>query len=190
MEVTIPKLNTVISGSSADDLREGALEVVRTIRPEWSAERLNTKIFTDGITNRLIGVYRNDKREMILIRVYGENTDLFIDRKLEFRNMRTMYKAGLSAPIYCTFSNGLSYGFTPGKVLDECMVRDGTISALIAENLARMHTVKPLVSNATCASEFGSPETPHSCLFAGLQKFLVLATSTGSAFSPKRACKR
>lgn len=181
MEASIPKLNKVIS---ADHLRDGALEIIRAIRPEWTKESLHYKIFTDGITNRLIGVYRDDKADMILIRVYGENTDLFIDRQMEFRNMRTMYKANLSAPIYCTFTNGISYGFTPGKVLDELMVRDNKISALIAENLAKMHTLKPMVSNVS--TEYPTP-TPHQCLFPGIKKFLVLIAS---AFPINRSCTR
>jgi len=180
---TVPSLNLQIS---ADHLQEGALAIVRAIRPEWPENGLKYKIFTDGITNRLIGVYHKDKREMILIRVYGENTDLFIDRKLEYCNMRTMYKAGLSAPVFCTFSNGISYGFTPGKVLDERMVRDKSICSLIAETMARMHTLKPLISKNNCTSDFLSKDA-HPCLFSGLKKFLLLISS---AFPLKTSCKR
>lgn len=181
MEASIPKLNKVID---VDHLHDGALQIIRVIRPEWAQERLHYKIFTDGITNRLIGVYRDDMKDMILIRVYGENTDLFIDRQMEFRNMRTMYKANLSAPIYCTFTNGISYGFTPGKVLDERMVRDTKISALIAENMAKMHTLKPMVSSVS--TEFPTAE-PHQCLFPGIDKFLGLIAS---AFTVKLSCQK
>ena len=182
-EVSIPKLKLMIK---PNQLHEGAREIIRIIRPDWPVDQLKYKIFTDGITNRLIGVYRDTKEEMMLIRVYGENTDLFIDRKLEFRNMRTMYKAGLSATIHCAFSNGISYGFTPGKVLDEHMVRDATISSLIAETMARMHTLKPLVAKANGSIEFVQ-DTPQSCLFVGLKKFLML---NSSAFPLNASCKR
>ena len=165
MEVPIPKLEVRIS---ANQLHKGALEVVRAIRPDWPESELNYKIFTDGITNRLIGVYKNgDVHELILIRVYGENTDLFIDRNLELRNMRAMHKAGLSAPIYCTFTNGICYGFTPGKVLDKVSIRKPNIFVLIAENMARMHTLKP-----KCSGRFN--QDSYACLFPGLKKFLAL----------------
>lgn len=177
MEAAIPKLNSLIN---VDQLREGALEIIRIIRPNWPENKLKYKIFTDGITNRLIGVYIDNIQELILIRVYGENTDLFIDRNLEFRNMRTMYKAGLSAPIYCTFVNGICYGFTPGKVLDQTMIRDLNISALIAENMARMHTLKPFIHKSNCKDNY--VQESKSCLFSGLRKYLVLTTDV---FSPK-----
>ena len=154
---------------------EGALQIVHTIRPEWRQHKLHYKIFTDGITNRLIGVYKDkDKSDMILTRVYGENTDLFIDRQVEFRNMRAMYKAGLSAPIYCTFLNGISYGFSSGSVLDYKNVVDPIISKMIAENLARMHTLKPLIGKLDSETYLNEPQ---ACLFPGIDKFLVLISS-------------
>ena len=47
------------------------------------------QIFTDGITNKLIGVwYSEHYNEMVLVRVYGHKTDLLINRKDETRNIR------------------------------------------------------------------------------------------------------
>lgn len=168
MEDSLPKFNIKIT---EDQIQNGARELISQIQPDWPVNKLNYKIFTDGITNRLIGVYkdRHNKQEMILIRIYGENTDLFIDRNVECRNMRIMYKHGLSAPIYGTFINGICYGFSPGIVLDEKLVRNDNISKLIAENLAQMHTLKPFISKNN-----NFPTEPKACLFADLKKFLSL----------------
>ena len=41
------------------------------------------KVFTEGITNRLLGCQHKDdvnQTDVLLIRVYGEKTDLIIDR--------------------------------------------------------------------------------------------------------------
>lgn len=87
------------------------------------------QLFKDGITNHLVKCYlKDDPDNAVLIRVYGEKTELFIDRDLEVRNMQMLYDAGLSEPLYCAFSNGLCYGYFPGEVLDTKMVRDPIIS--------------------------------------------------------------
>ena len=175
MDETLPKFHVQIT---EDRLHDGARELISKIRPEWPLNKLLFKIFTDGITNRLIGVYVDPRNkhhdDMILIRIYGQNTDLFIDRNVECRNMRIMYKHGLSAPIYGTFLNGICYGYSPGKVLDENLVRDPNISRLIAEKMAQMHTLKPL---KTAAINNIQQSPIQACLFRDLRKFIAIVDS-------------
>lgn len=172
MEDSIPKLNIRITN---DQFSEGALQIVHTIRPEWRQQELHYKLFTNGITNRLIGVYKSkDKSDMILIRVYGDNTDLFIDRQKEYRNMLAMYNAGLSAPVYCLFLNGIGYGFSTGSALDYNDAVDPIVSKLVAENLAKMHTIRPLKGERKSAPNWNKPQ---ACLFTGIEKFLVLISN-------------
>ena len=61
---------------------------------------------------------------MVLVRVYGEETERIIDRNIEMLNMRLLHAAGCSEPLYCKFSNGICYGFSPGICLDEKLVRE------------------------------------------------------------------
>lgn len=167
MEESIPHLDVRLATDANESyLFESAQHLVKTFRPEWREEKLTCKLFTEGITNRLIGVYK-DKRNMILVRVHGENTDLFIDRKKEFRHLAAMYKAGFSVPIYCSFTNGICYGFSPGRVLDYESVTDPLISKLVAERLAQMHSIKP----------DSNPRDPQSCLFPMINKYLELIAS-------------
>jgi ethanolamine kinase len=181
MEKSVEHLDVSIN---ANNIKDGALQVVRHIRPKWSKTNIEFQVFTDGITNRLIGCYYdNNFDDMVLIRVYGEKTELFIDRKVEMRNMRTMHKSGLIPPLYCTFNNGICYGYSPGVVLDEKMVRDPIISRNISEMMARMHTLKPIIHSSNgiddgiddgiseCQENSSSPKP---CLFRGLRKFLNL----------------
>lgn len=47
------------------------------------------KMFKDGITNKLIGVYlENLEESTILVRIYGENTEKIIDREAEIKNIK------------------------------------------------------------------------------------------------------
>ncbi|XP_055998444.1 ethanolamine kinase 1-like isoform X2 [Ostrea edulis] len=113
-------------------------------------------IFDEGITNKLIGGFQGsslkEAADVVLIRVYGEKTDLIIDRDAEKRNMVELYEAGLCPPVYATIQNGLVYGFAPGQTLDEKTVRDKAIRMLIAKEMAKLHTMKPKhISSKKCA---------------------------------------
>lgn len=53
---------------------------------------IKVRVFTDGITNRLVGCFLPDAPDdVVLVRVYGEKTELFIDRKKEKKNMMSMH---------------------------------------------------------------------------------------------------
>lgn len=76
------------------------------------------QIFSDGITNSLVGVIQDDdKANMILVRVFGENTDKFIDRDAELENMKVTHH---TMHIWFNFRNILvdsSYsGFWPSTI--------------------------------------------------------------------------
>lgn len=101
------------------------------------------QVFTDGITNKLIGCFYADTerfiQEVLLVRVYGNKSELMIDRKAEKRNMAMLFKAGLAPQLYATFSNGLVYDYVPGVTLNQKTVHDPKIWRLVAANMARMH---------------------------------------------------
>lgn len=44
---------------------------------------LHLQQYNDGITNRVMGVYHDDEASQVLVRVFGERTDNFINRKRE-----------------------------------------------------------------------------------------------------------
>ncbi len=83
-----------IDFSTEENLKAGAKKVVGFIRPDWPQQEFQYKIFTDGISNKLLGVYLPaNKADMILVRVYGAKTELIIDRDSEIRNMLALHKA-------------------------------------------------------------------------------------------------
>ncbi|XP_033217369.1 ethanolamine kinase 1 isoform X2 [Belonocnema kinseyi] len=128
-----------------DEVIKGATEIVKIIRPSWPADQLLFKEFKDGITNKLVGLWYPDHyNEMILIRVYGHKTDLFIDRKAEIRNIRILNKAGYTHSIYATFNNGLAYEFIEGETLTIKTVRNPSVYQLVAKRMAQMHRLKPI----------------------------------------------
>lgn len=99
---------------------------------------MSLQLFTDGITNKLIGCF-SGADEVLLVRIYGNNTDLLIDRNAEKVNIAFLHKHGLAPELYATFRNGLVYEFVPGCTLNINSVNERKIWNLVAINMARMH---------------------------------------------------
>ncbi|CAH1786966.1 unnamed protein product, partial [Owenia fusiformis] len=127
---------------SENAIEEGAIELMKSVRPEWKAGDIKFKVFTEGITNKLIGCYKGSKEDMVLVRVYGNKTDLIIDREAELRNMLVLHSEGCAPPPYAKFNNGLCYAFVHGICLDEKTVREEKIGRLVAEEMAKIHDIQ------------------------------------------------
>lgn len=126
-----------------DKLTDGAVTVLSVIRPKWVKDKINFKVFTDGITNKLVGCFYEDfPEDVVLVRVYGHKTDLLIDRNAETRNIQILHDAGYAPHLYATFTNGLAYEYVPGVILNTTSCRDPEVYPLVARMMAQMHRVQ------------------------------------------------
>nr|CAH7756816.1 unnamed protein product [Callosobruchus chinensis] len=148
-----------------NNIQNGALKILKVIRPEWDQNQIIFKLLTDGITNKLVGCRPDgsDEAETVLIRVYGNKTDLLIDRQAETKNILLLNRAGLAPDLYATFKNGLAYRYVPGIVLDWEMARQSDVYKLVARRMARLHKV--------CAGQSGKTKP---VIWDKLRKFLDL----------------
>ncbi|XP_063785450.1 ethanolamine kinase 1 [Pseudophryne corroboree] len=122
--------------------REGAMRLLRELRPDWKTEEVTTQLFTDGITNKLIGCYIGEAMDdVVLVRIYGNKTELLVDRDEELKSFRVLQAHGCAPKLYCTFNNGLCYEFMQGAALDPEHVCNPTIYRLIARQLAKIHAI-------------------------------------------------
>lgn len=106
-------------------------------------------MFTDGITNKLVACTldnsNNDQSsedEIVLVRIYGNKTDLLIDRNAELRNIKTLNVLGLAPKVYGVFENGLAYQYYPGVTLKPDSVIEHKIWPLVAKQMGKMHKVE------------------------------------------------
>ncbi|CRK91259.1 CLUMA_CG004939, isoform A [Clunio marinus] len=127
----------------------GIRNILKKIREHWNSDGIKFKSFTDGITNKLIGCFYTDPQtsrdEVLLVRIYGNNTELLIDRIAEKKNISYLHEHDLAPELYGTFKNGLIYEFIPGSTLTTTSVYEPSLWHLVATNLARMHKL-PLSS--------------------------------------------
>lgn len=140
-------------------------------------------MFTDGITNKLVGCFHADTKasndvpqnqttdltkvstahdDVVLVRVYGNKTDLLIDRKAETRNIQMLHSHGFAPCLYAVFRNGLAYEYAPGVTLTSETVAEPQIWSLIARHMAEMHKIR---------FDSGSDDQPPM-LWSKVQQFL------------------
>ena len=138
------------------------IRILEQIRPEWSVDRLQFKFFSEGISNKLVGcmLKDGDEKDLIMFRMYGNQTELFIDRNKELANVELLNSRGFAPPLHCMFENGYCCGFIPGRTLETEEMSDAHFSELIARKLARVHAIK-LPSDAR-----------QPCAFNMIEKFL------------------
>ncbi|XP_070507855.1 ethanolamine kinase 1-like [Chironomus tepperi] len=123
------------------NFEEGILNILKTIRSNWDERDINFKVFSEGITNKLIGTYCTSVSEMILFRINGNKTDILIDRIAEIKNMKLLNRYGFAPKIYATFLNGICYEFIPGVILNTNSVYEPSIWKTIATQMAKMHQI-------------------------------------------------
>ena len=112
-----PELEIVID-QGQESIISAAKDLALKIKDDWKAENLREKVFSDGITNVLIGIFQEGKKsDMVLVRIYGHGTDKIIDRQAEIDNMKLFQEKGCGPGLLATFKNGLAYPFLPGKTI-------------------------------------------------------------------------
>jgi ethanolamine kinase len=84
------------------------------------------------------------EKDSILMRAYGNSTDILIDRDREAASHLVCAKYGLAPPLLARFQNGLLYRFIPGEV---CTPKDlGTEQTwrAVARRLGQWHATLPI----------------------------------------------
>ena len=117
-------------------------KLLSKVRPHWVPDNLEYKIYEEGVTNMLVGVYEKSRKDdTVLLRFNGTGTDYFINREQEIFIMSVLSKEGLCQPVYRQLKNGLCYGFAVGRHLTVEEIRSEKMMEKIAKTVARLHAV-------------------------------------------------
>lgn len=118
------------------------------VRPEWSTEKLGSKVFDAGITNALFAIFEADKGlkasgdDVVLLRVNGNRTEDLINRTDELISLVTLHRNNLSPPVYAQLKNGLCYGFISGRHLSAAELRDHILMKHTSRCMAQFHSIE------------------------------------------------
>ena len=78
LETEIPRFNFEIRKTH---LMADSVELVLKLNKNWKRDKIVCKELCDGITNKLVLLEHDD--QAVLIRTYGHNSNILIDRKRE-----------------------------------------------------------------------------------------------------------
>lgn len=153
----------------SEDSEATARRLVLAIRPDWESADSNVEFvrFTDGITNTLLkavnkktGLSKDEvDKEAILLRAYGNGTDLIIDRHRETQNHELLMRYGLAPELLARFKNGMMYRFVQGSMTHPEDLRKPVIYKAVAKRLAQWHAVVPCIAARTGHSRRNSKNT-------------------------------
>jgi ethanolamine kinase len=134
---TVPLVNGQVCPTTAE-------EVVRWVVPGWSrAQSVSVTPVQGGITNGLSRVCAAGLSD-VLVRVYGPETEVVIDRERENRLFARLSVSGFAPPYLARFQNGRVEGFLPGfRALEPAEMGADRWRAGIARRLAELHAYSP-----------------------------------------------
>jgi len=142
MEAPIMRVDIEDKENLESQIRRIAKDAVR----EWNeidVKDIHVKEVSGGMTNVLYraSVPKTDttKVNYVLIRIYGNKTDLIIDRKRELENVKRLYVAGYGPKIFGTFENGYVYEYYQGRSVSGEELKTCNWNAKLAAELARWH---------------------------------------------------
>ncbi|RMJ09206.1 hypothetical protein CDV36_011176 [Fusarium kuroshium] len=151
----VPFVNQVFD---KDDAKGSSLRLSEFLFPDAAAaaaavaeERLEVKPLTQGTTNGLFKVmYRSvdaSADDAVLVKVYGDGTDITIDRNKELKVHQLLAEKKLSSSPLVRFANGHAYLFIDGRTCSVSDMANPVIYRGVARELARWHTILPIVES-------------------------------------------
>ncbi|KAL1973543.1 hypothetical protein VTN31DRAFT_6178 [Thermomyces dupontii] len=136
------------------DSHASALRLVLSINPHWEGpeNRIEFVRFTDGITNTLLKIVNRKPglteeqidNEAVLMRAYGNHTEIIIDRERETASHELLARKGLAPPLLARFQNGLLYRFIRGHVCTPDDLTRPSVWRAVARRLAQWHAALPI----------------------------------------------
>ncbi|CEJ58869.1 Putative Ethanolamine kinase [Penicillium brasilianum] len=135
------------------DSQASALRLILTLFPHWEGpgNKIEFVRFTDGITNTLLKIINRKAgltdeeidNDAVLMRAYGNGTEILIDRERETTSHALLASRGLAPPLLARFNNGLLYRFIRGKPCGHEDLVTPPIFRGVARKLAQWHAVLP-----------------------------------------------
>ncbi|VDM75227.1 unnamed protein product [Strongylus vulgaris] len=111
-----------------------------SITNQQHCEASAREVYTAGITNKIMSA-SVDASDKLIFRIFGKNTEKFIDRDRELNAMEKLATRGLAAPVYARFSNGILCGFLPGTTVNVRQLKDLDIQRRICKTMAAFHSL-------------------------------------------------
>ncbi|KAJ0416059.1 kinase-like domain-containing protein [Aspergillus carlsbadensis] len=161
-EVLAPTPRYIAKSYNHADSQASALRLVLTLNPHWEGgdNKIEFVRFTDGITNTLFKAINRKPglteeeidKDAVLMRAYGNHTEILIDRERETNSHALLARYGLAPPLLARFKNGLLYRFIRGRpATHQDLVTEGVWRG-VAGRLGEWHAILPIKAAETLSA--------------------------------------
>ncbi|CAK8561149.1 unnamed protein product [Lathyrus sativus] len=156
-------------------LPDEAKKILKSLASKWEnvldANALEVIPLKGAMTNEVFQIkWQTKEGEMsrkVLVRIYGEGTDIFFDRDNEIRTFAFISKNGQGPRLLGRFAQGRLEEFIRARTLSAPDIRDPSISALIASKMKEFH-------------DLDMPGSKNVCLWDRLRNWLIEARRLSS----------
>lgn len=133
--------------NKADCLPKEAKEILKSLASKWEnvidVNALQVIPLKGAMTNEVFQIKwqtpEGESSRKVVVRIYGEGTDIFFDRDVEVQTFEFMSKNGQGPRLLGRFANGRIEEFINARTLTASDLRDPSISALIAAKMKEFH---------------------------------------------------
>jgi ethanolamine kinase len=98
-----------------------------------------------GITNELYKVTGTDSSHSVLVRLYGANTEILIDREIDNKCCAELSRLQLAPIFFGRFENGRVEGYVQARALEPAEMSQRSpidVVALVGEEVGKLHTLE------------------------------------------------
>uniref|UniRef100_A0AAF5CRP9 ethanolamine kinase n=2 Tax=Strongyloides stercoralis TaxID=6248 RepID=A0AAF5CRP9_STRER len=139
----IPSFQIELPLNDDNTLESLIINLSEQLFSEWKMYNKKISYFTNGITNKIVGIQVNDYSgshpSHLIFRIFGKNTENFIDRDTELYNFQILNSVGLAGKVYAKFKNGIIVDYLDGETITINNVRHPKMSKKIAIALGKLH---------------------------------------------------
>jgi thiamine kinase-like enzyme len=134
------KVLEIIMAQRKDGTNPLSYENCIELMPEWKGRQMDITPLTGGITNRLYRVRLADGGDYV-VRIYGQKTELFIDRDMETQSIKTMEPSGVVPKLirYLPEKQVTIVEFIPGRVMSNDNFLDHDLLELLIRPIKLIH---------------------------------------------------
>ncbi|XP_076943318.1 putative choline kinase 3 [Bidens hawaiensis] len=161
------KINGIIEGTQPEGLTELLLSLASDWGDVFDRNKLKAIHLSSALTNAVYQITwpkttTEDDERTVLVRIYGQVSDIFFDRGEEIRTFEFIASHGRGPRLLAQFPEGRVEEFIHANTLSSCDIRDPEISTLIAAKVREFH-------------DLNMPGSKTIVLWTTLRKWLIKA---------------
>ncbi len=124
------------------------VSTVRSLKPAWASPAVKVRELGSGLFNYPLHLVEEDHRKYV-VRLFGKNTEYFVDRKIEAENLRRLAPTGLTQNLVEMIEDkrAMMFDYLPGRSLIEEDFKNPDIVRLLVQTFRAIHQSKVTLAN-------------------------------------------